>query len=113
MILYNFKGKRNTDMILAPKIQRSKVINPDNATAEIFDFITDFSTFAIFGNLLIINSIFFYISHFIIISEAYLELCQTKEVLYPVLYPVNFAKFLRTPFYRPPPGDYFCIYEME
>ena len=113
MILCNFKGKRNTDMILAPKIQRSKVINPDNATAEIFDFIIDFSTSAIFGNLLIINSIFFYISHFIIISEAYLELSQTKEVLYPVLYPVNFAKFLRTPFYRPPPGDYFCIYEME
>ena len=31
-----------------------------------------------------------------------------KKRLYHRCFPVNFAKFFRTPFYRTPLGDYFC-----
>ena len=33
-----------------------------------------------------------------------------KKILWHRYFPVNFAKFLRTPFYRTPPDDCFCTF---
>ena len=36
-----------------------------------------------------------------------------KKRLWHRCFPLNFAKFLRTPFYRAPLGDFFCTDELD